>query len=149
MTIVLSSKEVDIKLAEIARLLREQFNSFNHNLGRGNDSLMVCADRKLVRLREEWDKTLLFQGVACDKEDCQKEKPISQWKFFHRTGEEQMIEAYMMKCPCCGFEILLSGHSMAARIGWVINHAYALPDDFLPNSTNDINVFYSKTSIPR
>lgn len=149
MTIVLSSKEVDIKLAEIARLLREQFNSFNHNLGRGNDSLMVCADRKLVRLREEWDKSLLSQGVTCENENCQKETPLSQWKFFHRTGQEQVIEDYMTKCPCCGFEILLSGHAMSARIVWVINHAYALPDDFLPNITNDINVFYSKTSIPR
>lgn len=149
MIAILSIEEVDAKLAMIARQMREQFNDFNHNLSMGHDSLMVCADRKLERLKDEWDETLLLHGITCVNKDCEKTSPISQWKFFCKKDQKRLIETFKVQCSRCGSVVVMSGHPMSSRIIWIINHAYALPEDFLPNITNDINVFHSKTSIPR
>ncbi|HAT68037.1 MAG: hypothetical protein A2481_03550 [Candidatus Yonathbacteria bacterium RIFOXYC2_FULL_47_9] len=130
MTDILSTKEVDAKLAEIAHQIREQYNNLNHGIDAGHDVMVVHADRKLVHLRREWDKPLLLQGVICG--ECQKTRPLSQWKFFYGWDHE-MVEAIQIRCPCCGLTAPLSEHSMSARINWLIGHAYAEPKEFLPN----------------
>lgn len=131
MTVMLDTKEVDAKLAEIAHQMREQFNNLNHGLDAGHDVMVAHADRRLVRLRREWDKVLLLQGVTCGK-GCQKSRPLSQWKFF--CGWDQgMIEAALIRCPCCGLTTPTSEHSMSARINWLVGHAYAEPKELLPN----------------
>ncbi|OHA83311.1 MAG: hypothetical protein A2937_04135 [Candidatus Yonathbacteria bacterium RIFCSPLOWO2_01_FULL_47_33b] len=148
MSEVLSSKEVDMKLAEIAHQMVEQLNDRDHHLARGHDGLMVCADRHLYRLRIEWDKTLLLQGVTCERDQCRKTSSIAEWKFFCENDKERLIETSKVRCPWCGWVTATSEHPMLSRIAWVVSHAYALPEDFLPDITYDSNVFCSKTSVP-
>ena len=146
----LSKEEVDKKLTVIAHKMKEQWNDLSHNRGMGHDHLMVCADRKIVHLRYEWDKTLLSHEIVCDSGRCKKVSPISQWKFFYgRIGHEPSIEELRMKCPRCGFAVWTSEHSMHSRILWIVNHAFAPFNEFLPGFTNDHKVFYSKTTTER
>lgn len=145
---MLSKEGVDARLAEIAQQMMEQRNDRDHHLGRGHGGLMVGADRKLQRLKGEWDKTLLLHEVTCGRDHCKKTKPISRWRFFCRRDQERLIETSRVQCPCCGSVVTLTEHAMSARILWIVDHAYTLPEDLL-HITSDINMLHSKTSIPR
>ncbi len=143
MSEILSSKEVDQKLAAIAREMKDQLNGLDHALGRGLDNLMVCADRKLHRLRGEWDKTLLHQGIACEVGFCRRITTLERWKFSCKGLH--VLETSRITCPCCHSVVALNEHAMSSRIMWVISHAYALPEGFLPHL--EINYFESPTCL--
>ena len=134
MSEALSSKAVDARLAEIAHHMRMHINDFNHNLGMGHESLMICADRNICRLRRKWDQALLSQGITCGEELCKKTKPIAEWKFFFaKENQDYLIEASNIQCPCCGYTCSTREHPMVSRIIWVVNHAYLPPEEFFPH----------------